>query len=196
MPLDRVRTVFSGVGGSPFYSNLYFLNPVGANQAANVIAQVKAFWTTLQPTMLPTMPYTVEGDVPVIDEVTGKITAIHTGIAQSGTTSGTGDVLPMSSQLLAKLTTNGFVNGRRVRGRIFIPAQLEANNTNGRPATSLLTTLNGALTTLIGSAIQMNVWSRPITDNPDPTKNRPGSTYAVTGGSGWTEWAVLRSRRD
>jgi len=191
-----VRTVFSGVGGSPFYSNIYFLNATGANQAASVIAIVKAFWTTLQPTMLPTMPYVVEADVPVINEVDGKITAIHTGTAQPGTTTGTGDVLPMASQLLAKLSTNGFVNGRRVRGRIFIPAQLEANNVNGRPAAALLTTLNGALTTMIGGAQQVSVWSRPYTDPLGVKPSRPGSQYAVTAGTGWTEWAVLRSRRD
>lgn len=196
MPLDRVRTVFSAVAGSPYYSNLYFLNAVGANQAASEIALVKQFWTTLQPTMLTSMPYTVEADVPLIDEATGKITAVHTGVAASGVCTGAGDILPTSAQLLAKLSTNGFVNGRRVRGRIFIPAQLEANNTNGRPAASLLTTLQGALTALIGSAQEMDIWSRPFTHPTDPSKNRVGTKWPVTSGAGWTEWAVQRSRRD
>lgn len=196
MPLDRVRTLFTAVGGSPYYSNLYFLNPTGANQAASVIAQVKAFWTTLSPTMFNTAPWNIEADVPVINEIDGKITAVHTGTAQSGQGSNIGEILPAATQLLARLSTNGFVNGRRVRGRIFIPNQVEGNSTNGRPATALLTTLNGALTTLIGSAIQMNIWARPYVDPLGVKPARPGSTWAVASGTGWTEWAVMRSRRD
>jgi len=196
VPLDRVRTVFTTVAGAPYYSNLYFLNPTGANQAASVIAQVKAFWTTMSPTMFNTIPWNVEADVPVINEIDGKITSIHTGVAQSGTGTNVGEVLPPSTQLLARLQTGGFVNGRRVRGRIFIPLQVESNSTNGRPTASLLTTLNGALTTLIGSAIQLNIWSRPYTDPLGVKPSRPGSTFGVTSGSGWSEWAVMRSRRD
>lgn len=195
MPLDRVRTVIDGVAGAPFYSNFYFGNASGANQAQQVIDKARAFWDIIKGTILTGLTGTIEGEVPVINEQTGKMTGVHTGTPYNFTATGVGTAMPGFSQGLIRLHTGGFVNGHNVHGRIFIPGNLEENNTTGRPTPAYLSILQQAANALTTAPPVLQIWARPVVDELKPERNRDGSAHTVISASTWTEWSVLRSRR-
>lgn len=195
MPLDRVRTVIDGVAGAPFYTNVYFSNASGANQAQQVIDKMRAFWDVIKGTILTGLTGTIEGEVPVIDPVNGKMTGVHTGTPYNFTATGVGTAMPGYVQGLVRLHTGGFVNGHNVHGRIFIPGNLEENNATGRPSSPYLTLLQQAATALNTPPPVLQVWARPLKAPGTGTILREGSQHTVISTSTWAEWAVLRSRR-
>lgn len=195
MPLDRVRTVIDGVAGAPYYTNMYFSNASGADQAQQVIDKARQFWDVIKGTTITGLTGIIEAEVPVIDTDTGKMTNVHAGTAYNFSMTGVGTAMPGYTQGLVRLTTGGFVNGRNVHGRIFVPGNLEENNTNGRPSTAYLSLLNQAATALRTAPPVLMVWARPLYNKTTGALERAGSAYAVVSSSAWAEWAVLRSRR-
>ena len=184
--MARIRTVFTGVAGTPWYSNLYYTGAGAALNPANAHALVAAFWNAYKPNVTSAVTYTVQGEIPIIDDVSGNITSTVTVAAVTAPCTGAGDSLPFATQGLVRLLTSSFINGRRVRGRLFLPAPLESLSTSAVPTGALITAVNTTATTMMGSpGQQLNVWSR---------KN--GVAVAVTSVSMWNQWAVMRSRRD
>jgi hypothetical protein len=179
----------TGVAGSPYYSNLYFTGVATVEQAQDVVDNTEAFWDGLADSMMNTIVGVVQADVALIDEVSGDITGVLTTTGGSFTGSVAGDMLPPASQGLLRLFTNTFVGGRRIRGRVFLPAQAEANSTLGKPSGAWVTAQQSILNTFIAAGItdgsELVIWSR---------KNGVAPLVAV--GSPWDQWAVLRSRRD
>jgi hypothetical protein len=203
MALARIRTVFLGVAGTPWYSNLYFFNDGGTSIAASATGWVGTFWQTIDNNMVSGLTWATDPEVPTFNETTGKITKVDAVTPTTGAGSGIGEALPYQTQMLVRLITSAFVNGRRVRGRIFVPGLLEVDNAAAVPAASTRTLVNNATTTLItSSASTLAVWSRPYSaldkdGNPIPGKTpRLGSQHAVGTSQVWTQWSVLRSRRD
>lgn len=189
MTIARVRTVLSGVPGTPYYSNLYFQGVVTQPQAQDCLDNVAAFFNSLESTIISTCTWLTEGDVALIDEATGTLTGNLSGTGGSGVGTVSGDPMPWSNQGLLRLLTDTYVGGRRLRGRFFNPAQVEANSTLGVPIGAYITGLNTIGQTLITdsatSSSEWVVWSR---------KN--GVAAEVSSVSTWGQWAVLRSRRD
>lgn len=180
----RVRTVFTGVAGTPWYSNLYFdvsqSTPLSSQEAAF------AFWGTLQGFIDNSLTYNVEGSVATVRSEDGELTDIAglPDALQAGL--GTGESMSRALQGLIRASTSNFAGGRRIKGRVFVPGLTETSNEEGRPAPALLTAMNNAGDGLISDAdSQWVVWSK---------KN--GTMNAVVSASAWTEFAVLRSRRD
>jgi hypothetical protein len=199
MALARIRTVFTGVAGTPWYSNLYFLNDGGTSIAATATTWVTAFWNSLDNQMGAGISWATDPEVPTFNQATGKITKTDAVTPGTGTSSGVGEVLPYATQLLIRLVTDEFVNGRRVRGRIFVPAPLEADNVSGLPGASIRTPAQTAINTLITSSTStLAIWSRPFAGDPENPNNpaRIGTQHVVDLGQVWTQWAVLRSRRN
>lgn len=200
MTIARVRTVFSGVEGTPYYSNLYFANDGGGDVSADAHDAVVDFWDSLKGSMAILLTWVVEADVTQIDEVTGEITGITSVAPVTGAGVANGDIMPTMTQLLGRLLTDTYQDSRRLRGRIFIPGMLESLNVVGRPAAalvSLATSSVGALFAPGGSAQPLVVWRRPRPASTDPVRPARAGSYAlVTAAEVWTEWSVLRSRRD
>lgn len=200
MTLARVRTVMVGVAGTPWYSNLYFMDDGGTSVAPQAVAAVGTFWTTMAAAISNNVTGTVQGEVARINEVDGQLTGVEnvTPVAFAG--GNTDDELPWQTQLLGRTFTAGFVNGRRVRGRIFIPGMVENNNAVGVPVASLQTSLQNALNALIAEPNTiLAVWARPFAGDPaavPPKPARLGTKYAVVTASVSPIWSVLRSRRD
>lgn len=183
----RVRTIFTGVQGAPYYSNLYFTGDTLLD-AQEAHAKVATFWNNARTHIRAGTSITIQGDVPEIDPATGDITVMHavTPVNWLGTDSG--EMLPPATQALVQFKTGSYVGGRQIRGRMFIPAQMESDNVAGLLGSGYITFLNGLLTTLLvptASGAQPVVWSR--THGVDPI---------VTSATTWLQWAVLRSRRD
>ena len=203
MALARIRTVFVGVAGTPWYSNLYFLNDGGTSIAASATGWVTTFWQTLDNNMNSQLTWATDPEVPTFNETTGKITKVDAVTPGTGAGSGAGEPLPYTNQLLIRLITSSFINGRRVRGRIFVPGLGESDNAVGGVLAATRTLANNAATTLItSSASTLAVWARPydaLDSNGQPIPGhtpRLGSQHSVSTSQVWTQWAVLRSRRD
>lgn len=182
--IRRVRTVHTGVAGSPYYTNMYFLD--GPNGPQDYIDVVTGFWSNLEPDLTEEMIGVVEAEVPTIDEVTGNILSIESGVAVNVQGTSPGDLLPPTVQGLARWTTGQYRNGRQVRGRTFIPGLHVDTSEFGRPSVAFRGRLQVSIDYLVGlTAIQHVVWSKTN-----------GVALITSGGSAWAEFASLRSRRD
>ena len=182
----RVRTVFSGVPGTPWYSNIYF-DDDGVNGQIGIDA-VQTFWEALAGSMSPSVDWQVEGQVVVLDSVTGQPTGVFSGTGDTGSGTGTGDMLPSANQVLVTLNTGVWQAGRQIRGRLFCPGWTEsANDGEGQVYSGLVTAVLAAVTAMSedpGNLTQL-VWSR--TGNV---------VYPVSSWSVSNKFALLKSRRD
>lgn len=182
----RVRTVWSGVAGAPFYSNHYFNAASGPDEAFEAKTSVGEFWTSLQGAIVNDLTAVVEGAVSVINPVNGDLTGVISGGAITVNATGTTDALPPFSQGLIHWGTDLFVGSRRLVGRTFVPGPLEANCDNdGSPSAAYVAALLIAGQMLIDSSSNFSVWSRTH-----------GVVASVTGQSAGTQFAILSSRRD
>jgi hypothetical protein len=129
----------------------------------------------------------VQSDVPLIESTTGQLVGSTSVTEATISATGGGEALPRFSQLLCQLRTGNVINGRRLRGRIFLPGMQETTNTSlGKPSSALVTSNTGALETMRAAvAPRWVVYSR--------TNKAFG---IVTSVGTWGEWASLRSRRD
>lgn len=183
--LQRVRTVVTGVAGTPAYSNLYFTLADGNAQAC--VDAVAALWAVLREDMVFAATWTVQGEVALVDSVSGDVTQTTTVTSRAGIGNGSSTMLPPANQVLVRLGTSTFNGGRRVQGRfnlgyLWTAAQTGtgtvAANTSARVANGFNALRNDPATELV-------VWSR---------KN--GTAAPVTAVSVSPNFAVLTSRRD
>lgn len=185
MPMYRVRTVFTGVAGTPYYSNLYFAQEGGT--VAQARAAVNAFWEANKALITQNLKWIIENEVPVIDEVLGEVLSVESDVTSyqsQGTRTET--PIPYSNQVLARLRTGAFAGGREIRGRIFIPGFTQISQDSDGVVVSAAAGIQTNLNALIASAnAQLVVWAKS-----------KGSYAVVNSGSVWNKFAVLRSRRD
>jgi hypothetical protein len=197
--LARVRTIFTGVAGTPWYSNLYFHNDDATDTSTGCVAAVNAFWLAMRASIQSSVTWVVSGEVAQIESTTGTLVGISNVTALGNTGSAADDALPWQTQALIRLNTDTFINGRRLRGKIFFPGLGEGNNTLGVPSSALRGALDTATEALIAdSASGLVVWSRPFVppaDRPDLVA-RQGSFAFAQSADVSTKWSVLRSRRD
>lgn len=182
----RVTGVFTGTPGSPMYNQLYFGGDTSGEAAAAANA-ADSFWGHLQNALDTRLEYTTGGEVEQVDPATGQIVDVHTITPQTVSFSGTGEPLPPATQGLLRLRTNNFVNGRRIRGRIFIPGVTELMTVDGQVITATQTLFTDAGNLLItngAGAGGLIVYS--------PTHHQEAPVVAV---SPWSQFAVQRSRR-
>lgn len=180
----RVRTVFTGVTGSPWVSTAFFAE--GAGSAQQAATAVGAFWNAADALMEASVSWTTLADVEGVNAANGQVHSVFstTPVTGSGAAATTG--LPTAAQGLVRWRTGVYVNGREIRGRWFIPGIATGNNNDGAPSATMVSTLNTAASTLIGDANSvLEIWSRAN-----------GSSADVTSGTTWSQFAVLRSRRD
>lgn len=182
----RVRTLLTGVPGSPFYSNLFF-GGGDSTVATEAVQNVKAFWTSVAVLMTPGVVIGIEPFVASINPATGDVVGgftVDPGVPLGS--SGAGGPIPPASQLLASLLTGSYVAGRQIRGKFNLPMVTEEHNVGlGVPDQGSRDLLRQAFTALVDGGPELQVWSR---------KN--GVAVGVSSVSVSTKWAVLRSRRD
>ena len=180
----RVRTEFTGMQGAPWLSTMYFNDTGGTPQQA--VTAVGAFWGAVDLHIDNEVDWTTLTDVETVAADSGQVVDITSTTPVTGTGASSSEALPFATQALVRWRTGDFINGREIRGRTFIPGVTELFNDNGRPIAALVSTINTAAATLIGDANSLlDVWSR-----------QNGLARAVVTGSAWSEFAILRSRRD
>lgn len=186
----RVRTALAGPADSYMLNTFFFDSSTASAAEARLV--VNDFWTALEPRMNQNVSWEVEQECSILAVSTGTLSGVDSDFTvYSGTGSEDNDPLPWATQGLAQWGTTGIVNGRRVRGRTFIPGACEEHS-NGRPDSGYLSTLAGAAAALAASTTKPQVWSRPISSGPH---TRSGQSFDMTSGVAWGQWAVLRKRR-
>ena len=185
MPMVRIQTVWSGVGGAPYYSNHYFTAQVGVGGPQDCQDAVSSFWDNMKHLFNSNLHWQLSTTQFTIDETTGLITTANTVTAKQGFGTATGDALPFQTQGLINWTTGVFLGGRQVRGRTFVPGPSETRNTvTGEPDATYITDTNSVAAQLVAAVPQLVVYT--------PTHH----TYAVaSAGANAGHWGVLRSRR-
>lgn len=128
-----------------------------------------------------------------VEDSTGVLTGAFAGTDPASVTgTAAGDPLPAQTQGLVRLATATVINGRRLRGRLFLPGPVEADNTAaGVPSSTFLSDVLTAANTLLAAgatASAARIWHRP-------TGGAGGSSGTITSTSVLTSWSVLRSRR-
>lgn len=189
----RVRTVATGVAGSPWYVNLHFSEEGTAQVAAD---KTRAFFGSLASRLSNAVTYQVASEVGIVNEATGVLEDV-TPVDTDPLTGGGVGLAPPANQGLVRLNTATIRNGRRVQGRIFVPGiALSVVGTNGLPTTPFLDNLQTAANVLAESATspRLVVYSPPI--ELLGTIVTPGQASEVTGALARNMFAVLRSRRD
>lgn len=182
----RIRSIFEGVAGSPYYSNLYFGGTISTD-AEERADRVMAFWNLLNTSLTTPMTVRIDPFVASIDEPTGEITGGFTITPPTPVQfTNTTTQLPRFTQLLVKWSTPTYNGGRRLQGRMFIPGFCEVNNNaGGRPDDAIRAAVLTNLQPLITGPDRVGVYSKTF-----------GVFSQVDGASVGAEWAVLRSRRD
>lgn len=182
----RVRAIWSGVAGTPWYTNLYF-DGTGSADAQAAADAVHVFLTGFSFQFSNQTGVAIDSFVAVVDPVSGDVTGGHTvdpGDSISGQE--TGQLLPKATQSLSTLNTPIYVAGRNIKGRCFLPGYTEAaNDGSGVMISTYATGLQAEWATLVATGPDLVVWSR---------KN--GLAAPVSNVTVSQKWAVLKSRRD
>jgi len=198
--LIRVQTVWTGVAGAPYYTNVYCIGPLSTNNGNDMAAAWRAFLASLVNVCSTPMVATIDSELLEFNEVDGVVTGAGNTIQTPVNFTGAGDALPRQCQALVQWTTNGIVHNRRVRGRTFIPGVLESENgPTGIPTPAVGTPLQTAIDTFLSTMSgRLRIWSREVkVENATATvPARPGSAWPVLSGKVAPYWATLRSRRD
>ena len=197
MSLVRVQTRWVGVAGSLYYMNLYALGPLATNNGNDLATAWRAFLVATQANYKNSISAQIQPELLEFDEQTGAVTGAGTTVQAVVNGTSVGDALPYANQALIRWTTAGIVHNRRVRGRTFLPAQMEgSSDANGVPLAAVVTGVNTAITNLLTTMTsRMRVWAQPF-EGTDTNPPRLGSAHTITGGTMAPYWAILRSRRD
>jgi hypothetical protein len=188
--------LFSGVPGTPWYSNQYFNNSIAGDNSAAAVAAVNNFWTAMRGAISDNVSWTVQGDVAQIDEASGDLVGVQNVTSLTNTGASIDEELPFHTQALVTLNTNRFIHSRRLRGRVFIPGLGEANNFAGLPSSTLRAALDAAMEVMIADPnAPLVVYSRPFAGT-EKNPARLGSFGNVESADVSPRWAVMRSRRD
>lgn len=180
----KVTQVATGVAGSPYYLTAYFDQFGGTAQAA--ADAWRAFLAPTSTVYRTGLAFSAITEVGLVDPVTGDLTGLEPVTIGSMSMIGGTDPLPAATSLLIRWRTGAYIGGKEIRGRTNIPGQLESGNDVALPTSALTSAWQTRATALATAAgAQHVVWSK---------KN---GVWAVTQtASPWSQWAILRSRRD
>lgn len=180
----RVRTSHTGIAGAPYLSTFYFDEAAGT--AADASAAVEQFWTETVSRRISAL--TATGDA-AVDHIApdGNLTGSTPVSPWNVASAGVGGLAARATQGLLRLGTGQIVNGRRLEGKLFLPAVPQGSLApSGQPTSAYQEAYETAAGLLVDApSVSWVVWSRA------------GQVFhPVTSASLWAEFAVLRSRRD
>lgn len=159
--LRHVRAIWALNNGRQGFTNLYFT--LVNDEAQDTYSAVRAYFNSIRTFFAVGVSVTVDTVQTIISDTDGQ--PIGTEVATSaGPVTGTasGDNMPGQVQGLMRLRTGKYVNGREIRGRIFIPCATEGVAA-GKPSSDYVTTVNtagAALVTATSSSGPLRVYSR------------------------------------
>lgn len=193
----RTSAVISGTGlPGGGLSTLYWApGTVGGStaDATDCLARFRGIFNSFIANLPLSITFTFDQTVLAIEATTGVLTQAFTAApALSVTGTNAGDVLPRQTQGLLRWGTATVINGRRVKGRLFMPAPAEDKNAaGGVPEStyqSALTTAGATVFIAGATSSEACIWHRP-------NSLGAGASPDITSASAAPVWAVLRSRR-
>ena len=181
--VKRVRTEWTGLPGGPALTTNYWPDSVSV---ANCIAGTQGFWDAMKARIANDAAWTVLADVETVDVTTGQVTSVASGTAGTGVGTASDAMLSLGTQGLLNLRTGTYVNGREVRGKLYVPVPTVGQNNDGVPIAAYKTALGASYAAALaaGPATAMMIYS--------PTNH---AAYPVTATSPSAYWARLRSRQ-
>ena len=194
----RCEGRISGLAADPWFINQWYLpsNPGGSNtDATNCLAHFRTMWNTLAGKIATGATITYSPSVIAMEATTGILTGSWVGTTPANSAGGGGSApLPYQTQGLITWATGQVFNGRRLRGRVFIPGPDEGDNqgTTATPSISYLAQLAvaiGNMTTAVTGGSLPVVWHRPSPGSSN------GGHGVITGGAASPVWASQRKRR-
>lgn len=160
--------------------------------ATDILARFRACWEGVKALIDDEVTIDYDPICLAVQDTTGVLTGAFAGTDPSTTVcTGTGDALPRQTQGLVRLGTSTVIAGRRLRGRIFVPGPLEANNSAQGTTTGYGTTVTASFATIFtpgATASAAVIWHRP-------KAGAGGVSALITSVATAPTWAVLRSRR-
>lgn len=189
MAMFRTKTSHTLPDGRTGLTVLHFWGESSSEAAEQASNKTYTFWNATKGWRHPACTSQVLPEVERIDPINGMIDGIFPASQSPVVGTATGEALPAASQGLLAFATATIVNGRRVRGHIFLPAPTEAFS-QGRPLEAYMDGYDAAAPDLLDEAdlVRLTVWHRP-------TATLPGGSADVTNAVTRGYWAVLRSRR-
>lgn len=182
--MRRVRVVWSGVAGSPAYSNFYAVT--GDSNGDTFHAAVSQLIADLAAYVVNEVTAVVQAEVPLIDSVTGKIQGVALLPPQTVTGQAQAEMLPPSNNMMIKWGTDDFVGGRRVVGRTNIPYLEQSVNENGVVNPLVISGLSGALSEyILNAGNDAVVWAKTS-----------GGAAQIQTATIDQKFSIIRSRRD
>lgn len=139
----RLRTVWTGIAGSPFLTTTFHAGGVAdADAAADAL---EAYWTACEPVITSTVDWEIQAVVDEVEASSGNVLG-RTGVtARSGSGGVTGTaVLALGTCGLVNLHSGEFVDGREKRGKLYIPGPNEQHMNDGTPTSTYRDTTAGA----------------------------------------------------
>lgn len=199
MPIRRVQGVWSGLAGVPYLSTWYFreVESVTGPQLTTIVA---AFLTGIREIYSSALTCTLSTEILRIDEVSGDAIGTLVGSPSAVAGNNLNPIEWTAKQGNLNLRTDDYVDGRRVRGRLFLPGVCGGSGEQ-TPTATYTTAGRDAALALVSASSALGpwvVWSRPREADPTatpPVVARPGSAHTILGGTVGSQWAVLRSRR-
>lgn len=175
------------VGSSGGVSVLYF----DEGATINSIRDAVGVWITAYAQQADIVTRgTVRTSGRTVDPDTGTLTGFwNDGRAKTALGINTGGAVANSTMALVQWLTDDVVNGRRVRGRTYMPGISSKALQSGELAASYVAALQTAAQALADAAVGFGVWHRP-------NGGSSGELYLVTDALVWREFAVLRGRRN
>lgn len=188
MPMYRVRTIFTGTPVGDGLGTVHF--DASAGTPGGAVTAWATFLGNLSANFYQFQDVTVSGEVDLINEVTGALVDSTVGPDFPVATNNTGNALPPATQGFIRMGTGVVVNGRRLRGRFFVPGLCEdINVAGGGIDAAFIDGVNDALEILVASpTASLCVWHRPV-------DGAGGSKADVTTAQFAPYWAVLKKRR-
>jgi hypothetical protein len=178
-----IRLQLNWTGLNQGFSLFHFDGDETAGSAsASALATMIGAWDTL---MVPAQTWSIDPEGLEVDIGTGQTLSVFPVTTASGAGANAGTPVPQAASVLMRWRTGVFTAGREIRGRTFIPGMNQSQvSAQGEVLAGARTSLDSAANTFI-STTDFGIYS--------PTH----STFAtVATASAWSEYAVLRSRRE
>lgn len=188
--------ITGSVMATPGFTSLWWVpGTVGGStaDASDCLDRFRDIWGAFSAHISNQLTFIYDPICVAVEATTGVLTGAFAGTLPGPTAGGgAGDALPRQTQGLGRLSTSSVIGGRRVRGRLFLPGPLEADNTSaGVPSSTYVSDAVAAVASILPAGATASapcIWHRP-------TGGAGGASPLITGVSASPSWSVLRSRR-
>lgn len=182
-----IRLRINWTGPASGFSVMHFAGSLETPGDAQAAADAVSTWlTAVGPHMADAQAAQVDSEVLEVDVVTGQTTGVGTISSSAVLGSGGNNQVAQASMLLVRWRTGVFTEGREIRGRTFVPGIGAGGSTPaGEVLPALITAMDTANSAFIGGVPPLVVYSA-----------MHGTLAEVSTANVWTEFAVMRSRRE